>query len=39
MSTQATKARLRERYAQEVLPALQKEIGCANVFQVPPIRA
>ncbi len=35
MTTQATKARLRDRYAQEVLPALQKEIGCANVFQVP----
>jgi large subunit ribosomal protein L5 len=31
----APKARLRERYKQELLPAVQKEIGCGNVFQVP----
>ena len=34
MSTKV-KARLRERYAKELLPALQKEIGCPNVNQVP----
>jgi large subunit ribosomal protein L5 len=28
-------ARLRERYGKEILPALMKEIGCANPFQVP----
>ena len=28
-------ARLRTRFTSEVLPALQKEIGCANVFEVP----
>jgi large subunit ribosomal protein L5 len=27
--------RLRERYGKEILPALMKEIGCANAFQVP----
>jgi len=26
---------LRTRYSQELLPALQKEIGCGNIFQVP----
>jgi large subunit ribosomal protein L5 len=35
MNAKATKARLRERYAQELLPNLQKEIGCSNVHQVP----
>jgi large subunit ribosomal protein L5 len=35
MSAPAIKARLRERYAQELLPALKKEIGCGNVLQVP----
>ena len=28
-------ARLRERYTKELLPTLQKEIGCSNVHQVP----
>jgi large subunit ribosomal protein L5 len=28
-------ARLRERYASEVRPALLKEIGCGNLFEVP----
>src|SRR5262249_20701161 len=31
----STMARLRGRYKQDLLPALQKEIGCGNVFQVP----
>src|SRR4029079_7973809 len=30
-----TKARLRTRYAEELMPALQKEIGCSNPFEVP----
>ena len=34
MSTK-TPARLRERYTKELLPTLQKEIGCSNVHQVP----
>ena len=34
MST-AVKARLRARYASEIQPALQKEIGCRNALQVP----
>ncbi len=31
----STMSRLRERYRNEVLPALQKEIGCRNTLQVP----
>jgi large subunit ribosomal protein L5 len=31
----STVARLRERYKQEVLPALMKEIGCRNALEVP----
>ena len=31
----AAKARLRTRYAEELMPALQKEIGCSNKFEVP----
>jgi large subunit ribosomal protein L5 len=31
----STVSRLRARYRQEVLPALQKEIGCGNVMEVP----
>ncbi len=34
-ATPATKARLRERYSQELLSNLQKELGYANVHQVP----
>ena len=30
-----TKARLRTRFTDELMPALQKEIGCANTFEVP----
>ena len=31
----STISRLRERYKSEVLPALQKEIGCRNTLEVP----
>jgi large subunit ribosomal protein L5 len=33
----ATTARLQEKYRQEVLPALQKEFGFANVMQAPAL--
>ena len=33
--SEKTQARLRTRYSKELMPALQKEIGCPNVFQVP----
>jgi large subunit ribosomal protein L5 len=34
-SVKAAPARLRERYGKEILPALMKEIGCSNAFEVP----
>ncbi len=37
MSTQKTTSRMRERYLKEVVPALSKEFGYANVMAVPKI--
>jgi large subunit ribosomal protein L5 len=34
-SAKAAPARLRERYGKDILPALMKEIGCSNPFEVP----